>query len=545
MNEENHLKSNQGSFYTLKSDSSLSSFKPADLDDGFFYVNDNQEFSLVNRNSGLHKPRKYPVAYKSNERIPNYRPRLSTEKLSPSNHFCLSCVRHLQTIEELKKDQEKSSERYFLTEKHLKQYDNLLQIKDKRLAQDEATLKADFEFLENEKEKLKKEQKRLEAMQAELLIEKEQNELKKFELTNYHRENVEKDQILEQFSMVLKEKELEITRISKENDELKRKVQELVLVNGEQSNKMKLLEPKILAEKFPDIEKFRAKFNEKKNKLKLVEREMEILNNELKQKQQFIHEKNLFIESEERRLENDRKMLDEAKKQVFEEFESVEELKIILKVEEDNLNRERELLKEKYDAKVADVEELKQKLADNIKRLMEEKELFTTETRDVSQDKLEKIIIDLEAKVKHLSQSEKVLTEKNEKLTNFNINLQKDLEILKEKYDLLVFRTEEIENNEDLLESSFKNEEFQKDSSESSEKIKNIDLFFNKDSLFEDINKRVEDANQELKNANERLLMELDSLREAPSKDEALDSYRARAHGRQTNKEEIHFSFKS
>lgn len=425
MNEENNFRLNQASFMTLKSDSSISSFKPSDLDDGYFYPNDSQEFSLVNRKSSLPKPRKYPIPQKSPKRHLGHRSSMSTEKLSANiKNFCSSCAKHLETIENLKKDQERSAEKYFMTEKHLKQYDNLLQIKDKRLQQDEATIKADFELLEKEKENLRLEQIKLENEKSEILIQKEEIRLNKLKLNEKQNSFIDKSREIEQINQVIREKDKELIKITIENEDLKRKLFEQVQINNEQVLKMKLLEPKIIVENLPDIEKFKKKLNEKKEELKIMQIELIKLQNELQEKKNEIFQQNQNLEEIYGKLENDKKIVEEAKKQVFDEYESIEELKQILKIQEDNLQRERELMQEKYEEKVADVEELKQKLSDNLKKIIEEKEFFTSET----QEKL-----DLEIKLNRLTENQLKLTQENIEISSSNSLLTQEISTLQSK----------------------------------------------------------------------------------------------------------------
>ena len=440
MNEENNFRLNQASFMTLKSDSSISSFKPSDLDDGYFYPNDSQEFSLVNRKSSLPIPRKYPIPQKSPKRHLGHRSSMSTEKLSANmKNLCSSCTKHLETIENLKKDQERSAEKYFMTEKHLKQYDNLLQIKDKRLQQDEATIKADYEVLEKEKENLRLDQIKLENERSEILNEREDLRVKKLKLNEKQNIFIDKSREIEQMGQVIKDKDKEIMRITIDNEDLKHKLFEQVQINNEQVLKMKLLEPKIIVENLHDIEKFKIKLNEKKVELRNTQIEFIKLQTELQEKKNEIVEQNRNLEEILGKLENDKKIVEEAKKQVFDEYESIEELKQILKIQEDNLQRERELMQEKYEEKVADVEELKQKLSENLKKIIEEKELFTSET----QEKLE-----LEIKLGQL-------TEKQLKLTQDNIEISNSNRFLTQQISTLQSKVIELEDSMKLSEASF------------------------------------------------------------------------------------------
>ena len=233
MNESN-FRLNLASFMTLKSDLSISSLNPPEFDQKYLYPNPSQEISSPFRKSSLTTPKDCPISFKSHKRFSAHRYSMGTEKLSENSKIpCPSCAKYLETIENLKKAQKNSEEKYFMTEKHLKQYDNLLQIKDKRLQQDEAQFKANFELLLKEKETLKLDQIKLEGDVSEILKQKEELNSRKLEFNEKLNEFIEKSREIENFHKLIKEKNIDILRITVENQELKKKLIDQMQINNE------------------------------------------------------------------------------------------------------------------------------------------------------------------------------------------------------------------------------------------------------------------------------------------------------------------------
>lgn len=384
MDEANNFRRlNLASFMTLKSDLSISSYKPSDFENKYLSPKQDQEIISPHRKLTLSIPRDYPVPFKSHKRLSAHRYSMGTVKISANNlTSCPSCEKYLETIENLKKVQENSEEKYFMTEKHLKQYDNLLQIKDSRLQQDEAHIKANFELLEKEKEKFKIDQIKLESETIEILKQKEDLNAKKLKFNEKLYEFIEKSKELEYFHKLIKEKDKDILRITMENQELKKKLIEQMQINNEQVLKLKLIESKTFADKVLDVEKLQNKLNDKKKEIKVLKTELLRLQIDLEAKEKYIKQESKTLKQALEKIEHDREVVDEEKKQVFIEYESIQELKVILRIQEENLKRERELMQEVYEDKIAEVEVLKQKLSDNLKNIIEEKELLSSETKE-------------------------------------------------------------------------------------------------------------------------------------------------------------------
>ena len=70
-----------------------------------------------------------------------------------SNGGCPDCIKNKSTMLEYKKNYEISQEKLLNTDKHLKQYDTLLNIKEKRLKEQELVLRAERDAFDNEKKK--------------------------------------------------------------------------------------------------------------------------------------------------------------------------------------------------------------------------------------------------------------------------------------------------------------------------------------------------------------------------------------------------------
>ncbi|OMJ80161.1 hypothetical protein SteCoe_19657 [Stentor coeruleus] len=70
---------------------------------------------------------------------------------------CLSCLRFEKELESLRAQLKKTTEKIVTTEKHVKQYESLLRIKDTRLTEKESNLNYQFEELEQQSQRLIKE----------------------------------------------------------------------------------------------------------------------------------------------------------------------------------------------------------------------------------------------------------------------------------------------------------------------------------------------------------------------------------------------------
>ena len=118
---------------------------------------------------------KFSLEHKSTEKIclNSIKRQTQHDRRTLSGSFCINCLNHQKTIEELQRKQGSLSDKIVVTEKHLKQYDHLLQIKDSRLRQQESSLKSELELFEKEKEKLSRERKRLEDDRLGLMQEKQ------------------------------------------------------------------------------------------------------------------------------------------------------------------------------------------------------------------------------------------------------------------------------------------------------------------------------------------------------------------------------------
>ena len=70
-------------------------------------------------------------------------------------HFCSNCIRLERQILDLKKKLSREKEKFETREKHIRQLDSLLQIKDKRLKEEEFALRTEKENLGFEYDELK------------------------------------------------------------------------------------------------------------------------------------------------------------------------------------------------------------------------------------------------------------------------------------------------------------------------------------------------------------------------------------------------------
>ena len=112
-------------------------------------------------------PKKQLRSYIFNTPDPNLRS-LHASRSKPTP--CSECTKNRSIALECQRNFEISQERLLSTDKHLKQYDSLLSIKEKRLKEQDAVLKAEKDTFTNEKKKFE------EYSEAESERIKEQNE---------------------------------------------------------------------------------------------------------------------------------------------------------------------------------------------------------------------------------------------------------------------------------------------------------------------------------------------------------------------------------
>ncbi|OMJ82003.1 hypothetical protein SteCoe_17438 [Stentor coeruleus] len=299
---------------------------------------------------------------------------VSIDRRNLSGHFCQSCMKYISVIEELKIKQSVTSEKYLATERHLKQYDNLLQIKDSRLKQQELALKTDLELFEKEKDKLGREQKRLNEEKASFMKEKEylmmESNRIEFELDELNKKNEELQNLIERKKeeMVMIEQnsskiELEHKTkllISREED-IQRLMTELQMYRNEYSFSSQ--SNKITETEYFDQKK--EKYQIKKQKIKKFAEDLYELKEKIESEQ-----KNNFEEFEsrmasltetEKKLLEEKASLEDMQEKVNEEIESINQIKEILKIQQDNLDRQIKLWKEKFETSTESSQRLSRK----------------------------------------------------------------------------------------------------------------------------------------------------------------------------------------
>ena len=295
-----------------------------------------------------------------------------------SLNICNSCVKYVQKIDELTAQQKILSERCSATEKHLKQYDNLLQVKDNRLKQQEASVRAELDQVEREKEKLCKERQRIYEEKKE--FEQERNRIalenEKIEqgIEEIHRKSDEIQMLfeeLEQRNELLAIREETHARLEEEYSEklFSRREDDIQRLLGE----AQLYQPdplSLLNKDSGDLQTLQDYIAKQKQKIKFRKQELMTTAkelNELKENLEKVEEKNarefeirmnLLTEAEEKLVE-ERININETQERINEELESIEELKDILKQQQENLEKERELMKESFESKMARAQKLK------------------------------------------------------------------------------------------------------------------------------------------------------------------------------------------
>ena len=429
--------------FVSQQNESISSFKPLnDSDNEFFYPTDTQEFSLINRCSKQEKPRMLQVD--SSESLYKYKSYLSSErnpvKIKP---VCSSCLKYEQILEDNQKEHQKITEKFFTTERHLKQYDSLLQIKDSRLQQQELSLKTELDLLEKEKEKVLKGKNKLKNKKKEFFLRKEEVESANGKVLARVQELSKVEGDFKRLERELDGKNKVIQRLEEEKGVFDKKYQELLSANRELTMKQAMKDSVVIVENSVDFELKLEKLSEKKEKLRKFEQRLKDLDRDYKLKQADIEEKTEILMETENRIAAEQKVLDDTKERVNEEIESIDELKEILRVQEDNLDRERKLLQEKYHEKLAYVEDMKKKLMERGKKLDEEKELFGAEENRFEQltqtlENLKSVVWDLESKLKDAETDRKDLQDRS-------IDLEIQIDSLKSTEKALKSKNTELE----------------------------------------------------------------------------------------------------
>ncbi|OMJ91545.1 hypothetical protein SteCoe_5919 [Stentor coeruleus] len=335
-------------------------YSPTEIDEGHGLA---QEYRTAKH--------RYPLLHKATERgyIRSYKSPTDDNPTLASNDFCDSCIKYMRKNEDLRKQNRFISEKCIATERHLKQYDNLLQIKDSRLEQQELALKKDIEAFEIEKENFYIEKKRFEE-----------------EREDFYRNNGDFSMQTERFDEKfeeLEEKKLELTDILKEierkNYELKRREDNQALIEQEYKEKFLISREHDIQRLMDEVQRYRNEATTpvfeknsddiayRKQKLKEKKQEINLLALQLKdmrikiEEEQKVNYKNFeqrmrALEESERKLALEKENLEFTQERVVEELESIDQLKIILKTQTENLEKERSLIHENYENRIRELE---------------------------------------------------------------------------------------------------------------------------------------------------------------------------------------------
>ncbi|OMJ85375.1 hypothetical protein SteCoe_13351 [Stentor coeruleus] len=327
---------------------------------------------------------KYRSETKSTEKIYLNRHRtnkltnpVSIDRRTLSGNFCQSCTKYISVIEELKTKQSIISEKYLATERHLKQYDSLLQIKDSRLKQQELALKTDLEIFEKEKDKLAREQKRLNEEKMSFMKEKEylmmESNRIEFELEELNKKNEELQNMIEDIER--KKEEMAIIEQNSSKIELEHKTK--LLISREEDIQRLMTELQMYknensfssqSNKITDIEFFeqkKQKYKMKKQKIKEFAEDLyelkEKIESEQKDNFEEFESRMISLTETEKKLLEEKANLEDMQEKVNEEIESINQIKEILKIQQDNLDREVKLWKEKFESSTESSQRLSRK----------------------------------------------------------------------------------------------------------------------------------------------------------------------------------------
>ncbi|OMJ76285.1 hypothetical protein SteCoe_24381 [Stentor coeruleus] len=314
---------------------------------------------------------RYPLNQKH-----TYRPKYIRYTKSPlednftltSQNFCESCVKYMQKNEELCKQNRFLSEKCQITERHLKQYDNLLEIKDYRLQQQELALKKDIEIFSMEKEKFLREKEFFEEQSADFFkdhkgdsISSEQFKLKFEELAMKKRELTEILKNIETKSYEIQKRE--------ENQGIYDKYKERLIISREQDIQRLMgqaqryenrsLTP-ALDRKHENIVYRKHSANDKAQDSDIKSQQLFDMKTKMEKEQKklykIIEQKTQDLDNREKKLALDKENLEFTQERIAEELESIDQLKIILNTQMKNLERERVLLHQNYNEKLKALE---------------------------------------------------------------------------------------------------------------------------------------------------------------------------------------------
>ena len=296
----------------------------------------------------------YIEKFEHYERINNQR------RLRSDETFCNNCVSLRKNFQNYKFQQKNDNNKSVLTEKHLKQYEDLLKIKDSRLIQKELALNNQQNQLENEKKRLTNEKN-------SVLFERNKLDAENKILQRKITENNAKISLMlriqkEKLNNSLNQKEC---KSSSENS-----VNEGFFLNNEiYNNKPKKHFCETKLDEFEELElsPIKTKLKEKKRKLKQKEEELKkqdinfnqykrTIEKEIEHKKEENNEKEMELIIKDKLLNELQKKLNEDQKLINEEFQSVEELKSILNTQREILESERIFNQENYAIKLAELE---------------------------------------------------------------------------------------------------------------------------------------------------------------------------------------------
>lgn len=283
---------------------------------------------------------KSPFETEVTEKKYNYARKLQNKK-DYGVDFCGKCERLMKIIGDLEGKQNSAQQKLFQTEKHLKQYDDLLKIKENRLVEQENELKAESESVKRENFKLLElkdwieEEKEKVFQETELLIN-EKNDLES-QFEELARKKLDLQDLIEEFEE--KKAENQIFLDGKQNFSLD--VQENLLISRDCEIK-RLLEESYVWKiehddksqlEFSRLEGKEGKIRKKKQELKKYEKSLAQAKEKMREDQKIQIEKLVnqsnSLKFNEKKLEIEKKKIAEAWTALNLEKESFKQEKIL------------------------------------------------------------------------------------------------------------------------------------------------------------------------------------------------------------------------
>ena len=322
------------------------------------------------------------------QKVENFKRQYYERERKNNELVCTSCLEFKKEIKQLMQYQNIVNEKAIQSEKHLKQYESLLRIKDSRLNQKEESLNKDEKAILNEKQQIEREKNYL-MVHKDAIMHENQSLLQKILELNLEINALKEIINKKPANNTTRERGSHVRGLIDSNKGyFGRKVENVECLDTDGledlslspiKDKLEEKEAKLKARKIKLVarekefsasrESIEKEFNQKRNELNEVEQELLKKHKELNQKtiemnalqQDLIKREKEFSQQrdemnvlqqelmkKEKDLESQILKLSEDQELVTEELQSIDELKVALKTQQEHLNHEKKILIESH-----------------------------------------------------------------------------------------------------------------------------------------------------------------------------------------------------